>query len=402
MLLVNGESERNVVRPEDDHLLFVDKDRSSSETKNDCLRALSDLKNNGDDSLFNGVSFVLHRNGEPDYCGLIESSFDALEQALEDINGCEIDKFDRYSIESFLTTLFINLLGREGNSCGSNDNSTALGGLEGFCDMSKARTVKQPDFDSLDRLRSGSLPCRSYTREGLRIDSLSTLTDIVRKGRRDSSMSCLDHVGGQACFSTPSLHLYAVPAGRFFVFAPAMVGEKFIVDHVPNASTLVVETLSLSPRVFELYSFFSSQEAESLVEEALAETSETHKLHRSTTGATNGKVYSYVSWLLVAVRVDDLMYHLSTTRFLVSRWYRKRTSDNAWITDSELALRIKKYVVRIIIIRTEIWRELTFFSFPDVAWIFSASRTFGGRTRMAYKFSGIRVVRSVTDLSILR
>jgi hypothetical protein len=88
--------------------------------------------------------------------------------------------------------------------------------------------------------------------------------------------------------------MYAVPAGRFFMFAPAMVGEKFVVDHVSNASTIVVETLSLSPRVFELYGFYSSQEAENLVDEALAETSETHKLHRSTTGATSGKVYSYV------------------------------------------------------------------------------------------------------------
>lgn len=261
----------------------------------DCERALGELKESGDYALYNGISFALHRNGEADYCGLTMPSYEALKQALRDINGCQLDGFDRYRIETFMTALFINLLGKDSDSCGSNDNSTAPRGLEGFCDMSEARTVRQPDSESLNRLpTTGVLPCRFYSREGYRIDSLSGLTDLVRKAIRLSSMSCNDHEGDQTCSAMPSLHLYAVPAGRFFMFAPSTIGEKFVVDHIPDIQPIVVETMSLSPRVFELYDFYSEQEAAQLIDEALSETSETHKLHRSTTGATVGQIFAYV------------------------------------------------------------------------------------------------------------
>jgi hypothetical protein len=270
---------------------------SSNDHFDDCERALGELtvKESGDYALYNGISLALHRNGEADYCGLTQPSNEALKQALRDINGCRLDGFDRYSIESFMTALFVNLLGKDSDLCGSNDNSTAPQGLEGFCDMSEARTVRQPDFDKLDRLPStGTLPCRFYTREGYRIDSLSGLTSLLRKAIRLSSMSCNDHEGDQTCFAMPSLHLYAVPAGRYFMFAPSAIGERFVVDHIPDIQPIVVETLSLSPRVFELHDFYSEQEATQLIDEALSETSETHKLHRSTTGATVGQIFAYV------------------------------------------------------------------------------------------------------------
>jgi hypothetical protein len=275
----------------------------ASLSSNDCERPFGELKETGDYALYNGISIALHRNGEANYCGLTVPSYGALKDALRDINGCQLDGFDRYSIESFMTALFVNLLGKHSDSCGSNDNSTAPQGLEGFCDMSEARTVRQPDSDGLDRLpTTGTLPCRFYTREGYRIDSLSGLTNIVRKAIRLSSMSCDDHEGDQTCFAMPSLHLYAVPAGRFFMFAPSAIGEKFVVDHIPDIQPIVVESMSLSPRVFELYDFYSEQEAAQLVDEALSETSETHKLHRSTTGATVGQVFEYVRQLVALNR----------------------------------------------------------------------------------------------------
>jgi hypothetical protein len=64
--------------------------------------------------------------------------------------------------------------------------------------------------------------------------------------------------------------------------------------------------------VFEIYDFFSTTEADELIGKSQKETSATHKLHRSTTGATNGQVYS------------------------------KRTSENAWDTHGSLALKIKR------------------------------------------------------------
>jgi hypothetical protein len=100
------------------------------------------------------------------------------------------------------------------------------------------------------------------------------------------------------------------------MFAPFYVGERFVVDHVNDTigELIVVETISLNPRVFEIYNFFSKQEAQQLIDKALSETSESHKLHRSTTGATGGSIYD------------------------------RRTSENAWDTHGKQASRIKRYV----------------------------------------------------------
>jgi prolyl 4-hydroxylase len=79
-----------------------------------------------------------------------------------------------------------------------------------------------------------------------------------------------------------------------------------------QSPTIEVEVLSLDPRVYELVNFFDLREADALIEKALNDTSETHGLHRSTTGATNGQVFS------------------------------KRTSDNAWDVNGMTAKRVKR------------------------------------------------------------
>jgi hypothetical protein len=66
-------------------------------------------------------------------------------------------------------------------------------------------------------------------------------------------------------------------------------------------------------QLLEIHNFFTRDEADKLVEKALKDTSDTHGLHRSTTGATNGQVYS------------------------------KRTSENAWDVNGDVAKRIKRY-----------------------------------------------------------
>lgn len=114
----------------------------------------------------------------------------------------------------------------------------------------------------------------------------------------------------ETCPGATPLDIYAVPAGRVFMFAPSFVGEIFELHHVQDASgnPLSMEVISLEPRVFDIYNFFSEDEAQRLIDKALKETSETHGMHRSTTGATNGAVFS------------------------------KRTSENAWDTHGALAL----------------------------------------------------------------
>jgi hypothetical protein len=98
------------------------------------------------------------------------------------------------------------------------------------------------------------------------------------------------------------------------MFAPHHVGERFELPHVSNDSgePVSLEVLSVSPRVFEIYNFFSKEESQKLVEKALAETEDSHRIKRSTTGT---KEYSI---------------------------YNKRTSENGFDTHGETALKVKR------------------------------------------------------------
>jgi len=84
------------------------------------------------------------------------------------------------------------------------------------------------------------------------------------------------------------LHLYAVSAGRVFMFAPKYVGEVFELPHVkgPEGLPVSLEVMSLTPRVFDIYNFFNRAESKAIVDKALKETSETHRMKRSSTGAS--------------------------------------------------------------------------------------------------------------------
>jgi hypothetical protein len=110
------------------------------------------------------------------------------------------------------------------------------------------------------------------------------------------------------------IHLYSVPAGRVFMFAPSYVGEIFNLPHVPGAlnKTIYLEVLALEPRVFDVFNFFSREESSELVERAIAETSESHRMKRSTTGAGAKSVNS------------------------------RRTSENGFDTNGKVAVKVKK------------------------------------------------------------
>jgi hypothetical protein len=102
-----------------------------------------------------------------------------------------------------------------------------------------------------------------------------------------------------------------------FMYATSYVGERFVLgrmsqDDGSSSEPIVLEVLSLSPRVLEVHDLYSPQESQAIVDEALSETSESHRFHRSTTGSANVQVYS------------------------------KRTSENAWLTHTDLAQTIKR------------------------------------------------------------
>jgi len=105
--------------------------------------------------------------------------------------------------------------------------------------------------------------------------------------------------GTQTCIpneqkNLDGIHLYAVPAGRVFMFAPVFVGEIFHLDHVTGSSNkhIYLEVISLEPRVFDIFNFFNREESKDLVNRAMAEKSKSHRIKRSTTGASTNSVNS--------------------------------------------------------------------------------------------------------------
>ena len=280
-----------------------------------------------DDFDWQGLVFVLHRNGEPDPC---DSGFDATHTKIPAASAGN-KQMDKYGVESFLTETFAETLMSENSartSCGSPDNMTAPEGLLGFCDMGPDRTPILLDHQKLVRVGgssdSSSLPCRWLTREGIRITSLQQLRDIARQAKMaaqtctSSSESNPQDADQENCQGKEEfkLHLYGVPAGRVFMFAPKFVGEIFELNHLtnnPNPETPVsLKVLSLSPRVFDVLHIFAEEEADAIVDRALKETSPTHRLHRSTTGTSENSVIE------------------------------TRTSENAFDTHGTVAVRVKK------------------------------------------------------------
>jgi hypothetical protein len=78
------------------------------------------------------------------------------------------------------------------------------------------------------------------------------------------------------------------------MFAPSHVGEIFYLPHVQGAGDkpIYLEVLNLEPRVFDVFNFFSREESKELVDRAIAETKESHRIKRSTTGAQSKSVNS--------------------------------------------------------------------------------------------------------------
>lgn len=286
------------------------------------LSANGETGSHSDDWSFDdSVSIIVHRNGEPDACGSTTPINAAFVKRLSEAK-------DKYDMESILTDE-INEILVDRTTCGDPDDESALKTLLGFCDMGPDRTPILLDHDKLVQTQTGSLPCRWYTREGVRIATIEQLKALVDRATRatSTSPSCANpQEGGSSCDEDTvedqgmqtAIHLYGVPAGRVFLFAPAYVGEIFLLDHLellPDPSKpIYMKVLSTSPKVFDIMNVFTAEEADEVVKRALAETSPTHKIKRSTTGSTEHAIFN------------------------------KRTSENGFDTHGKVALTLKKRI----------------------------------------------------------
>jgi 2OG-Fe(II) oxygenase superfamily len=279
-----------------------------------------------DQNPFEGISLMIHRNGQPESCGEAVSDKGFLQELMAQYasfpnapNSVCPSTLDKYQVETLLTRTFQKML----SSCLSEerDGNTKAGFL-GFCDLGPKRTPILLDHDDLIPVTkadgSTSLPCRFHTREGLRITDLKQLVQLARlPSTVVSKESCETQSNLEpecAVSQSTARSLYAVPAGRVFMFAPSFVGEIFHLPHVQGSEnrTIYLEVMSLEPRVFDVFNFFSRDESQELVERALAETKESHRIKRSSTGPSG--------------------YNLNS----------KRTSESGFDTHGQTAVKVKK------------------------------------------------------------
>lgn len=283
-----------------------------------------------------GLSFAIHRNGEVSPCG---STIDDLQTTLIAILPQDFIKnkqnklrnldLPKHEVDFLLTTSFGKYL-LPMSQCGPEQVPEQIKGnkrktwgrgedykIEGvdssflnFCDMGEERTPILHDHDHLVPVVTGgdtdldnesvngvkTLPCHFHTREGLRITSLDQLMDLSSKNAfSHQNADCDMTEGDQTCQMPNTIHLYAVPAGRLFMFAPAYVGEVFRLEHLNNLinkEPVTLRVLSVSPRVFDVINFFGEDESKAIVDKALKETSESHRIKRSSTGASGYNVNS--------------------------------------------------------------------------------------------------------------
>lgn len=279
-----------------------------------------------DKSPYDEISLMIHRNGQPEACGEAKSGNGFLPELLQQYASFTNDNgeacpaaLDKYQLEALLTKTFQKMV----SSCPSEEkDGDKMAGFMGFCDMGPKRTPVLLDHDDLIPVKrddgSTSLPCRFHNREGRRITDLKQLIELAQlPSTTVSKEDCqTDANGQQTCAVSQSTerHLYAVPAGRVFMFAPSYIGEIFHLPHVEGSEnkTIYLEVMSLVPRVFDVFNFFSREESADLVSKAIAETKDSHRIKRSSTGASG--------------------YNLNS----------RRTSESGFDTHGKTAVKVKK------------------------------------------------------------
>jgi hypothetical protein len=98
------------------------------------------------------------------------------------------------------------------------------------------------------------------------VTSLQQLAELALRAGEvgEKTVECETSADGMCSSVSPllPLHLYAVPAGRVFMFAPNYIGEIITLPHVRGGDPslpVYLRVLSLSPLVFDLVNFFSKE-----------------------------------------------------------------------------------------------------------------------------------------------
>jgi len=242
------------------------------------------------EEILDKLTLIIHRNTEIEPCGTSDGHLTLLDAFQTIIKSTNLQDLSKYNFESLLSTA-LGVLLLPYDTC-SGENEEVMPGLLSYCDMGNDRTPKLPDHEShvpiMLPLGSESLPCHFHTREGLRITSISMLIDAIDTEEGECAFDDLEKQALCESDAKQTLDLYAVAAGRVFMFAPKHVGEIFDLPHVPTSQNdpLSLEVLSVNPRVFEVHNFFTQAEGDQVIQHILAETDENMKLKRSSTGAT--------------------------------------------------------------------------------------------------------------------
>ena len=318
-----------------------------------CLQRLLVIMHNGQhvkrhDQPFANLTVVMHHNGKAEPCGRTNVDIiQGLENLLNNEPGrCPIS-FEKYQIEALLTRLFHSLLlseqgGAGGGSCQPQDrlgtgNAHTTMSLYDYCDLGVDRTPILPDHDELVSIDHGngnddagdtSLPCHFHSLHGIRVTSLPLFAQLARNVRApvanqkdgDTCDETTDEGTTMECTVpqdkefTRELHLYAVPAGRVFMFAASHVGEIISLPHIQGADPkqpVYLRVLSTTPRVFDVFNFFDRRDSDDLIEGALRETREAYRIKRSSVGVAGSSI-------------------------------NKRTSESGFDTSGPVALKLKR------------------------------------------------------------
>ena len=259
------------------------------------------------------LSILVHHNGDVDPCGSSGSvNAEFIKHLASSTNKYEMET----RLTDSLASLLLNEVSRCGFGSGEDENSRSF---YSHCDRGPEKTPILLDHDELINTEIDTLPCRFHTREGLRIQTLDELKAMAQK--TGPSQFCRNP--GENCEAT-EIHLYAVPAGRLFHFAPAFVGEVFELDHLTHtldkSNPISLKVLSTNPSVFDIMNVFDKEEADAVVKRALAETSPTYKLKRSTTSGVVGGGHVY----------------------------EKRTSENGFDTSGAVATAMKERIFELL------------------------------------------------------
>ena len=77
--------------------------------------------------------------------------------------------------------------------------------------------------------------------------------------------------------------LWMVPKNRLFMWPTFSIGNKVTVKDVISpvaGEKIVLETISKEPKIFRVYNFFSEEESEEVLQNAMAATEEEYRLKR--------------------------------------------------------------------------------------------------------------------------